>query len=88
MRDCFIYLTYSDSQLGVNGDSVISLKSANQTLLILRHVRDLIAFHKVSDVTKFDLHRVVDSRINTQLQILLGLKVRTLRGSKGPINME
>ena len=47
MRDCFIYLTYNDSQLVVNGDSVISLKSANQTLQILRHVRDLIAFHKV-----------------------------------------
>ena len=71
MRDCFIYLTYSDSQLGVNGDSVISLKSANQTLLILKHV-----------------HRVVDSRINTQLLILLEVKVRTSRGSKGPINME
>lgn len=71
MRDCFIYLTYSDSQLGVNGDSVISLKSANQTLLILKHV-----------------HRVVDSRTNTQLLIFLEVKVRTLRGSKGPINME
>lgn len=71
MRDCFIYLTYSNSQLGVNGDSVISLKSANQTLLILKHV-----------------HRVVDSRTNTQLLILLEVKVRTLRGSKGPINME
>ena len=71
MRDCFIYLTYSDSQLGVNGDSVISLKSANQTLLILKHV-----------------HRVVGSRTNTQLLILLEVKVRKLRGSKGPINME
>ena len=71
MRDCFIYLAYSYSQLGVNGDSVISLKSANQTLLILKHV-----------------HRVVDSRTNTQLLILLEVKVRTLRGSKGPINME
>ena len=71
MRDCFIYLTYSDSQLGVNGDSVISLKSANQTLLILKRV-----------------HRVVDSRTNTQLLIILEVKVRTLRGSKGPINME
>ena len=88
MRDCFIYLAYSYSQLGVNGDSVISLKSANQTLLILRHVRDLIAFHKVSDVTKFDLHRVVNSSTNTQLLILLEVKVRTLKGSKGPINME
>ena len=71
MRDCFIYLTYSDSQLGVNGDSVTSLKSANQTFLILKHV-----------------HRVVGSRTNTQLLILLEVKVRTLRGSKGPINME
>ena len=71
MRDCFIYLTYSDSHLGVNGDSVISLKSANQTLLIPKHV-----------------HRVVGSRTNTQLLILLEVKVRTLRGSKGPINME
>lgn len=42
MRDCFIYLTYSDSQLGLNGDSVISLKSASQTLLILKHVHRVV----------------------------------------------